>query len=51
MPTVLCLKEPTRASVLQALDCGASHVLVVPCNEIDLLKVLRAAQSRGAGWA
>ncbi len=51
VPTVLCLKEPTRASVLQALDCGASHVLVVPCNEIDLLKVLRAAQSRGAGWA
>ena len=45
VPTVLCLKEPTRASVLQALDCGASHVLLVPCSEIDLLKVLGAAQS------
>ena len=45
VPTVLCLKEPTRESVLQALDCGASHVLLVPCSEIDLLRVLRAVRS------
>jgi CheY-like chemotaxis protein len=42
--TVVCVKEPSRERVLEALDWGASHVLRVPCEEIDLLRVLQCAR-------
>jgi CheY-like chemotaxis protein len=44
VPTVVCVKEPSRERVLEALDCGASHVLRVPCEGIDLLRVLQCAR-------
>ena len=52
IPTLLCLSEPTRADVLQALDRGASHVLAVPlADDADLLKVIASAESRANGQA
>jgi PleD family two-component response regulator len=44
LPAIVCLTEPTQVSVMHALECGASHVLGVPAEEIDVLRVLRLAQ-------
>ncbi len=52
IPTLLCLPEPTRADVLEALDRGASHVLAVPlADDADLLRVIASAESRANGQA
>ena len=41
LPTIVCLSEPTRERVLEALDQGASHVLRVPFDEgLELVKVI-----------
>lgn len=44
IPSILCLKQPTREGVIRAMECGATHVLKVPPSEIDLLRILRMAQ-------
>jgi hypothetical protein len=44
LPAIVCFEEPTHESVLHALESGASHVLGVPAEEIDVLRVLRLAQ-------
>lgn len=44
VPSIFCLREPTKTSVLQAMDCGASHVMAVPTDEITVLRVLRSAK-------
>ena len=45
VPTLLCLSEPTRETVLEGLDHGASFVLRVPFEEpIELLKVISALE-------
>jgi hypothetical protein len=46
VPVVLCLRAPTRALVLRALECGASHVLAVPAGDGELLRVLELARGR-----
>ncbi len=40
LPAVLCMKEPTRETVIKAVESGASHVLAVPTDEMTLLRVL-----------
>jgi hypothetical protein len=46
IPTILCLTEPTRQNVLDALDQGASHVLSVPFGQaVELLKVISAVRT------
>jgi hypothetical protein len=44
IPAVLCMQKPTRDQVIEALDNGASHVLLVPCTGVDLLKILKSVQ-------
>ena len=52
IPTLLCLPEPTRADVLEALDRGASHVLALPiADDGDLLKVIVSAESQANSQA
>ncbi len=38
--TILCMAEPTHSRVVRAIECGASHVLRVPGEEITVLRVL-----------
>jgi CheY-like chemotaxis protein len=40
IPTVLCSSGPTKQSVIDAMEAGASHVLVIPTDEPTLLRVL-----------
>ncbi len=52
IPTLLCLQEPTRAEVLEALDRGASHVLAVPlADDADLLQIIASTESRANSQA
>jgi chemotaxis protein CheY-P-specific phosphatase CheC len=44
---VACLEKPSRADVIQAMSCGASHVLALPASQIDVLRVLELARTRG----
>lgn len=45
IPSIFCLKQPSKGSVVRALDCGASYVMAVPADEISVLRVLRAART------
>ncbi len=45
IPSILCLKEPTRDSVIEAVECGASHILKIPTSQIDLLRILRDGEN------
>jgi len=44
IPSIICLAEPTKSSVMRALHHGATYVMAVPADEISLLRVLRAAR-------
>jgi hypothetical protein len=44
IPQILCMTQPTKESVLLAMACGASHVLAVPAESVDVLRVLRLAR-------
>jgi len=44
IPTVLCSSGPTKKSVIDAMEAGASHVLIVPTDEPTLLRVLKLSQ-------
>jgi CheY-like chemotaxis protein len=41
---LVCLREPTRERVLEALAHGASHVLRIPAEDAALLRVLEDAR-------
>jgi CheY-like chemotaxis protein len=43
-PAVVCMAEPTRERVLDALHDGASGVLRLPADDSTLLRVLREAR-------
>jgi CheY-like chemotaxis protein len=44
LPVLLCASKPTRALVVRALECGASHVLALPAAEPEVLRVLGLAR-------
>jgi CheY-like chemotaxis protein len=44
IPQIVCMTQPTRESVLIAMACGASHVLAIPAESVDVLRVLRLAR-------
>lgn len=44
IPQIVCMTQPTKESVLLAMSCGASHVLAVPADSVDVLRVLRLAR-------
>jgi CheY-like chemotaxis protein len=44
IPQIVCMTHPTRESVLLAMACGASHVLAIPAQSVDVLRVLRLAR-------
>jgi hypothetical protein len=46
LPVLMCAAAPTRALVIRALDCGASHVLAVPASDAETLRVLGLARAR-----
>jgi CheY-like chemotaxis protein len=46
-PTILCMREPTKPKVVEAIEAGAAHVLLVPPEETTLLRVLKAAGDLG----
>jgi chemotaxis protein CheY-P-specific phosphatase CheC len=46
LPTVLCMREPTKDRVVDAIEAGASYVLGVPAEETTVLRVLNLASSR-----
>jgi CheY-like chemotaxis protein len=43
-PLLLCLREPTRERVLEALAHGASHVIRIPAEPAALLRVLEESR-------
>ena len=43
-PQIVCMTQPTKESVLLAMSCGASHVLAIPAESVDVLRVLRLAR-------
>ena len=45
-PVLVCVAEPTRGQVLEAMEAGASHVVVLPPDEADLLRALTLAQAK-----
>jgi hypothetical protein len=45
-PVVLCADSPTRSLVVRALHAGVSHVLVLPAEPAELLRVIAAAGRR-----
>jgi hypothetical protein len=47
LPLLLCLQNPTHSSVVEAMRCGASHVLAVPADEITILRVLQLVRAEG----
>jgi hypothetical protein len=46
LPLLMCAAAPTRALVIRALDCGASHVLAVPAPDAEVVRVLALARAR-----
>ncbi len=44
IPSIVCMKEPTREKVLAAVQAGASSVLRVPTEPTTLLDVMNAAR-------
>ena len=44
VPQIVCMTQPTKESVLLAMACGASHVLAIPADSVDVLRVLRLAR-------
>lgn len=44
-PAIVCMNGPTRKSVLDALDSGASNVLALPASDTTVLRVMKQARS------
>ncbi len=44
-PSILCMSEPTRDSVIRAIEYGARHVLKLPTSKADLLRVLETVRN------
>ena len=48
IPILACSPEPDRAGIIAAMEAGASHVLALPAEEVEILRVLSLAESGGA---
>jgi CheY-like chemotaxis protein len=46
IPVLACLQEPSHSSVVACMEAGASHVLAVPADDVQLLRVLQQARRR-----
>ena len=44
IPSIVCMKEPTREKVMAAVQAGASSVLLVPTEPTTFLRVMKAAR-------
>jgi len=44
IPLILCSPEPTRELVISAIENGVNHVLCLPAEEMQVLKVLSMAR-------
>ena len=44
-PSILCMREPTRDSVVRAMETGASYVLKLPTSTAELQRALATLRS------
>ncbi len=43
-PTIVCMKEPTKQRVIDAVAHGANHVLRIPADALTVLRVMKLAR-------